>query len=212
MSLTAWLFPPSCVLCRSALTEETSDGLCADCRALMKAERGRRLYRVLPNLWVIAAASYGGAVREAVIRVKKNAICAAAPCFGELVYQAYLTQKPERMPDLVTFVPSSSVRNRKRGFTLTEEMARRVSERLGIPMRPTLRHRALSGKQAYQRGSRREKHAEDSIFLMPDLDLSGQTVLLIDDIMASGSTINHSAGLLLQAGASEVVGLVLAKS
>ena len=47
---------------------------------------------------------------------------------------------------------------------------------------------------------------------MPDLDLSGQTVLLIDDIMASGSTINHSAGLLLQAGASEVVGLVLAKS
>ena len=47
---------------------------------------------------------------------------------------------------------------------------------------------------------------------MSGIDLTGQTVLLIDDIMASGSTINHSAGLLLQAGASEVVGLVLAKS
>ena len=128
------------------------------------------------------------------------------------MYQAYLTQKPERTPDLVTFVPSSSVRNRKRGFTLTEEMAKRVSERLEIPLRPTLRHKALSGKQAYQRGSRREKHAEDNIFPMSGIDLTGQTVLLIDDIMASGSTINHSAGLLLQAGASEVVGLVLAKS
>ena len=212
MSLMTWMFPPSCVLCRCALTEDTPDGLCDDCRALMKAERERRLYRVLPNLWVIAAAAYGGTVRSAVIRVKKHAIRAAAPCFGELVYQAYLTQKTERTPDLVTFVPSSSVRNRERGFTLTEEMAERVADRLNLPMRPTLRHKSLSSKQAYQRGSKREKHAEDNIFLKSGIDLTGQTVLLIDDIVASGSTINHSAGLLLQAGASEVVGLVLAKS
>lgn len=212
MSLTAWLFPPSCVLCRCALCEESSDGLCADCRALMKAEREQRLYRILPNLWVIAAASYGGSVQSAVIRIKNNAVRSAAPYLGELVYQAYLTQKTERIPDLVTFVPSSRVRSRKRGFTLPEEMAKRVSERLDIPMRPTLRHKSLSSKQAYQRGSRREKNAEDNLFLMPDIDLTGQNVLLIDDVMASGSTINRSAELLLQAGASEVVGLVMAKS
>lgn len=212
MSLKALLFPPRCVLCREYTKTETSDGLCDSCRRQMQADRERHLHRSLSYVWVIAAANYGGVMRSALLRVKSNAVRAAAAPMGELLYQAYLEQLPDFAPDVVTFVPSSALRDRERGFTLSEEMAKSVAQRLGVPCCPTLHHALLSAKQAGLQGSKRKGNAAKSFALRPGTELSGKKVLLVDDVIASGATINTCARLLEKSGAAEIVGLVLAKS
>jgi ComF family protein len=212
MSLKEILFPPRCVLCREYLAEECPDGLCGSCRKQMQEERALHLHRSLPYVWVAAAANYGGAMRSALLRVKSNPVRAAAEPMGELLYQAYAAQKLDFSPDIVTFVPSSVLRDRKRGFTLSEEMAKVVADRLGVPCCCTLRHTSLSAKQAGMKGKQRTHNAQKSFSLSAERDLAGKRVLLVDDILASGATINVCAQLLDQAGAAEIVGLVLAKS
>lgn len=212
MSWKTFLFPPRCILCRDYIQIQHPDGLCDGCRRQMQAERELHLHRSLSYVWVAAAAEYGGAMRSALLRVKSYAVRASTVPMGDLLYQAYREQLPEFQPDLVTYVPSSARRNRERGFTLSEEMAKVVAQRLGVPCRPTLHHALFAAKQAELKGSKRKQNAEKSFALLPKTDLSKQKVLLVDDIIASGTTINFCAKLLDAAGAAEIVGLVLAKS
>ena len=212
MSLKTLLFPPRCLLCREVQQAEHEDGLCGSCRALMQAECRRHLHRGMDSVWVVSAAGYGGAVRSALLRIKSGAVVAAAAPMGELLTAALREQLPEFRPDLVTFVPSSALRSRTRGFTLSEEMAKVVAQRLGVPCRPTLQHALLSAKQAGLRGEQRSGNAAKSFALRPGIRLVGQKVLLVDDVVASGATINTCAKLLRQTGAAEIVGLVFAQS
>ena len=213
MSWTDWLFPPRCVLCREPLTAGAEDGLCPDCRRQMEAERKRNLHRVLLYAEVICAAEYGGAMRSALLRVKESHAVAAVEPMGRLLCAAFDHQNTDFIPDAVTYVPSSALRVRSRGFTLSQEMARMVADHLGIPCIAALRHTALSARQAGQSSAaKRQEHAQASVSLCPGMDLTGQKLLLVDDILASGATLNTCAKLLRDGGAAEIVGLVLAKS
>ena len=48
--------------------------------------------------------------------------------------------------------------------------------------------------------------------LLPGVDLPGQTVVLVDDVVTTGATLSQCAALLRQAGAARVVALTLARS
>jgi competence protein ComFC len=113
--------------------------------------------------------------------------------------------------DRVTFVPMAQKRLRKRGFNQSLVLAKGVAESYGIPMddcmekyRPTKNQNELSrdDRLVNLRGAFRVKDASD---------ISGRTVLIIDDVMTTGATLNECARALLDAGASEVRGITLAR-
>ncbi len=210
--LTELLFPSRCALCRAPLTQEAEDGLCPDCRSLMQRDRERRLHRCLPYVDVICASEYQGAMRGALLRAKEGGARSVALPMAKLLYAAYQHQNPVFEPDLVTFVPSSAMRVHRRGFLLTQELAQYMAQKLEIPCQPLLQHTLLSARQAGMRAEKRREHAESSLSMRRSVDVHGQRILLVDDIVASGSTMNCAARLLYEAGASEIVGLALAKS
>ncbi len=214
MRLADILFPPRCALCGAPVKRDGADGLCPDCRVRMRHDRERRLHRSLLYLDVMCASEYAGVMRGALLRVKERAKTAAVEPMARLAYAAYETQKDDFIPDMVTFVPSSVLRQHTRGFTLPKEMARYIARELDIPCEATLEHRRLSARQAGMRGEQRKAHAENSIFLLQTAEksIAGKRILLVDDIVASGATMNRAACLLREGGASEVVGLALAKS
>lgn len=180
----------------------------------MAQQREKRLFRTVPYAGTICAAVYDDPMRSALLGLKSGGIVSKVEPFGRLLCEAYDTQKAEvSAPDLVTYVPSSILRTRSRGFELSSCLAQAVSAHLAIPCTATLDHTVFSARQASKTSAEsRRRHAGETIFLKRSLDIEGKTVLLVDDILASGSTLSACAKLLHSAGAAEVIGLVLAVS
>ncbi|WP_350454102.1 ComF family protein [Slackia heliotrinireducens] len=112
--------------------------------------------------------------------------------------------------DCVTCVPASRAAIRKRGFNHTEPLAQQLASNLGLPYRPLL----VVGNVKDQRGlGRRQRSANMRHVLkaLPDTK-PPQNVLLIDDVMTTGATLEAATTALKDAGAQTVRCLTLARA
>ena len=115
-----------------------------------------------------------------------------------------------RLPrvDVVTHVPVHRSRLGRRGFDQAAQLARGTAAAIGRPHQALLRRRSL-GEQAGRSGWER-RHAAHSAFTAGPGRLQGARVLLVDDVLTTGSTASACAQELLAAGALRVHLLVAA--
>ncbi len=111
--------------------------------------------------------------------------------------------------DLVTFVPMERRRRRERGYNQAELLARDVAKRLGLPVGETLRKTRATEAQSGLSLAGRRRNLERAIESEPVA--ARQRVLLVDDVMTSGSTFSECARALKRAGAGSVTCLALAR-
>ena len=94
-----------------------------------------------------------------------------------------------------------------------ELLARRGGELSGLPAVPTLEKiRHTVAQSRIEDDSARLANVQRAYRLLPGVDLPGQTVVLVDDVVTTGATLSQCAALLRQAGAARVVALTLARS
>ena len=110
--------------------------------------------------------------------------------------------------DLVTAAPTALHRRLLRGFDLAEETGRILAARLERPFRPLLAKGWRSGSQAARTESRRRRLPRRAITLRGRA-LAGETVLLVDDVWTTGTTLLRSAQALQAGGAGDVRVLTL---
>lgn len=119
-------------------------------------------------------------------------------------------------PDILVPVPSSIDRFQKRGYDHVLLLAQALSVRLGIPLNPALvRHprpddQGFTQSQTAKSARERLQGLQGAYSSLPDAKLTGRRVLLIDDIVTTGATVFTCAQALYQAGASQVMALVIA--
>ncbi len=107
--------------------------------------------------------------------------------------------------EIVTWAPTSRVRQRQRGYDQSELLARAVAARLGIKCRRLL----YRDRSAPQTGRNREQRLRGPIFKARPMRRSYR-VLVIDDVVTTGSTLRAAAHALNLAGAQEVCLLAVA--
>ena len=106
--------------------------------------------------------------------------------------------------DLIVAVPLHPARQRERGFNQAELLAELLANRTAIPLRPTLeRIRYTKTQTAYDRAERME-NLQDAFRLRKKADVRGLRLLLIDDVLTTGSTLSECARVLKEAGAISV--------
>jgi ComF family protein len=136
---------------------------------------------------------------------------------GELGWRKALLERSALVPlpafastsDLVTAVPAAPHRRWKRGFDLAEDAAQLLAKRLGLPFQRTLRKHGWFHRQAVQTESKRRKLPRKAVSLRPGTDIAERTILLVDDVWTTGSTLLRCSQALMDAGASEVRVLTL---
>ncbi len=131
------------------------------------------------------------------------------------LYATYLSrlQPLNIRPDLIVPVPMQFTKLRRRGYNQAAHLAHGLARELHLPYRGNLLRRVSTGvtSQARLHRAQRFKNALAAYRVRSSRHLLGKTVLLVDDVMTTGATVDACARLLRDAGAAKVYVLVLAR-
>ena len=196
-------YPTRCVLCRKALPPGPPR-ICPQCQASMPATEngGRRRGDYFSQC--VSALYYEGSVRDAIRRYKFDGVQAYAEAFGELVASC-VYEHLEGEYDILSWVPLDPRRRRRRGYDQAELLARSAGRRLRrepvqvLRKRPGVKPQSRTGDPAKRRANIAGAYRAADPALIQD-----KRILLVDDIVTTGSTLSECAKTLLLAGAEEV--------
>lgn len=211
MGLVQWildlLYPPKCMVCQKLLEAGQRD-LCPDCRQkLARFERLEHKPRMLED--VTAVYIYNDDLRPSLLRYKFGGKSCYARSYGPMLAEQ-IKQKGVDF-DLITWVPVSSKRRRKRGYDQAQQLARQTAKALGTKAVPTLRKVRDNPPQArLAEESRRRANVSGVYRMLPGADVQGKRILLIDDIMTTGATLDEATLILRTAHAASVQAAVFA--
>ena len=160
---------------------------------------------------VTAPLAYEGAARTAVLRLKYAGLRAIAPSMARPMAEA-LSSSGVRA-DVVVPVPLHPSRLRQRGFNQALLLARPIAEAVGLPVRDDLLRRLVAGTPQVDAGSIDERRANvaGAFGLAPGADAAGLRVVLVDDVLTTGSTLDAAAAALKGGGARSVHALAFAR-
>jgi len=135
---------------------------------------------------------------------------------GELLGRALaaLVQQDEVLSaaDAVCPVPLHPARLRERGFNQSLLLAAAISMSTRIPLRECLTRTKNTATQTRKMSSEaRLKNLANAFRLRPDALINGRRVLLVDDVMTTGATVNEVARVLREAGAAGVYVVTVAR-
>ena len=108
-------------------------------------------------------------------------------------------------------VPLGEEHRKKRGYNQCDIIFQRFLEERGLPYRADylLRHRNTRTQSSLSLPERKD-NVKYAFHCAPGLSLTGERVLLVDDIYTTGSTMKEAAKELRRRGAASVIGLTLA--
>ncbi len=127
--------------------------------------------------------------------------------FSELMIDRWYSEERKRV-DRVIPVPMHWTRFIRRGFNQTQALARPVADALGVPVDTHLRRVGRTPPLEQLDGSGRAAALTGAFSY--DGDLTGERVLLVDDVMTTGTTLNACANVLKRCGAERVITMTLA--
>jgi ComF family protein len=117
-----------------------------------------------------------------------------------------------RQLDTIVPVPLHPARERHRGFNQAQLLAEIVAMETGIPLRNVLdRIRYTTTQTAHDRAERMQ-NLQDAFRLRKNADVRGLRVLLIDDVLTTGSTLSECARVLKDEGAISVYAATAARA
>jgi len=120
--------------------------------------------------------------------------------YGQELQQVNLDQKF----NLIVPVPLHTSRKRKRGYNQSEEFAKGLSKSMNIPFVDVLSRTTKTETQTNKSKLNRWQNVSE-VFQVKDLNqMQGQHILLVDDVITTGATIEACAQILLAEGCSSM--------
>lgn len=212
-TLVGWLAPVSCLGCGREGGRLCSDcsmlttphpATCWGCNRLSSGYRTCARCRRSSSLGgVIVGTRYDGLVKELVLALKFGRDTASTQTAAALL-------APLLDPagfDLVTSVPSAPSRRRQRGYNQSALIAKSLAANLALPYRPLLGR----WQQAEQIGAGRKERFLQVQNAFYAKGRPPRRVLVVDDVLTTGATLDACARALRQAGCAEVWGAAVAK-
>ncbi len=199
---------PQCLQCGERLLPAqllVGDGRCQGCRGFEPEFRR-----------AVSFGEYAGALRGLIHLLKYDKVLTAAPVLGALLAKAIgeLDEGREDSLPLIVPVPLHASKRRERGFNQTELIARAAVKRL------THRAEFAAGVLKRQRpthsqvGLTREERVanmRDAFRVTAAEAVKGRTVIVVDDVMTTGTTVSECARVLKKAGAERVWAATVAR-
>lgn len=219
--LLSALFPERCAACHEFVDLPSRGPLCSRCWAALPRHRAPlcacgaalgaagpcgRCRRGRSSLALgFSLGPYEGALRTLVLELKyRSRLRVAAHLAGLLAQEAGCVAlvTPEA---LLVPVPLHPGRLRERGFNQAELLAQALAGRLGRPCEPgALVRRRETAPQAGLSAAARRRNVVGAFAVRRQARVAGRPLVLVDDVVTTGATVQACARVLLAAGAREV--------
>jgi ComF family protein len=189
--------PPRCPICWQPQRQAAPCGRCREERPAFEGARSLYLYE--------------GAAREAVRALKYNYLSALAEPMAQLMAH-YVEEEEAIEADLLVPVPLYGRRQRLRGYNQSALLARELSRLGGLPLAERgLARCRNTPPQARSAGAEARRGNVADAFKADRRWVEGKRILLIDDVMTTGATLDACARVLREAGAASVWALTFAR-
>jgi len=198
--------PPVCRTCGQALSvpPETNEDA-AICRDCLGGKFGFQLAR--------SFGVYEGALARAIVLLKYERIEPLGSFFATRLLELVRSDSRLSSADVIIPVPLHRQKYRDRGYNQVDLFARPLARRLGIPYRPILLMRSRPRPEKHLLTQEERWEAVRGAFVMrPGGRVDNLRVLLLDDVMTTGATLDACARALGEAGARVVLGLTIARA
>ncbi len=202
-NILAFMFPPECCSCKKPI--DAGQYFCADCLKRLDEFRVKKAKYVSRNsirYCIRSVYYYDGPAADAVKKLKFTKSTRISKFMGDVI-----AEKVSRMRnfefDAVTFVPMTFAKMLEREYNQTQYIAERVAKRIGVKCSDLLRKMYETESQHVMSGSMRKQNLVGNFAVKRNV--AGKTILLIDDVSTTGSTMIECAKTLLDAGAKSVV-------
>lgn len=193
------IWPPKCALC----DQFGEPPICPVCASELQPHAKVRTYLQGPLAFSVTPYDYVGRAGQAVRRLKYERVTSLAEPMAEILREAYDRDGLEVF-DVVVPIPIHWSRLAGRGFNQSDLLSGRLLRVEPSVLRRTRRTRPQVGLTR----ARRETNLRGAFRV--DRSVTGMRVLLVDDVVTSGSTARECARVLRDAGATEVAVLAFA--
>lgn len=181
-----------CYICNKLTSQNR---VCKSCKS------GSRLRRV----WWLG--DYSGIRKELIWNMKYQRQRETARLFGRYLAEVV----PYLSPDtIVTAIPTASSRIRRRGYDQAVLCAQAFAQKRELPYQ-TLLLRTDQKELIGKRRTERMKAMENSFSIKPKSYLKGVSILLIDDVLTTGASLESAAKILRKSGALHIDAAVIAR-
>lgn len=228
--LQAFFFPQPCVLCREPARSPDLSPLCSSCRGSLEplqgpvcwecgvplpgslGDEGARCFYCLTRGFHFERArawgSYCGKLREVIRHFKFEGQKRLAAPLADCLAQVWSREFRREPFDWIVPVPAHRKRRRQRGFDQTLLLARALSGTVSLPVFPHLeRCRSTPPLPGLSRRARR-RALQGAFQVRRPQSLAGTRVLLVDDVMTTGTTLDVISSVLKEQAEVRAIGAV----
>ena len=203
-----------CVCC-GAGTAGDEKYICTACKRKIRKYGGKRLifhdkagvnsvYFLFPyDKWL--GVDLGNAVRV----MKYEGHWKLSNEFSELLSGLFYDYPVLTKADCITYIPLHPARFRERGFNQSGLLAKGLSAHTGIPCRPLLKRMKNTPRQMELSSRERELNVKGAFTVVSEKSVKDKGVLIVDDQITTGATLNNAGETLLKSGAAWVICLTL---
>ncbi len=234
--LAGLIYPNACLICDALETESAPvwHGLCMPCYSAIATDEAsvcpKCAATVGPHTDVsdgcfacrtrsfafeetVRLGPYTGKLQEAIVRIKFSPGEPLAERLGLVFSQERVTWLKGKNIELVVPVPLHWKRRWTRGFNQAATLAREVANAMNVEFQPGALRRIKAASQHVQpSATARRENISGAFVCSPRASLKARTVLLVDDVMTTGSTVGEAARVLKAAGAAKIYVAVLARA
>lgn len=150
-----------------------------------------------------------GSMAESVFRFKYGNRPEYADFYGRDLYERKRGFLEQVKPDVLVPVPIHWSRMRRRGYNQAQLIARELSKYSGIPVRERLIRRCVKTAPLKDLGPLERQNNLKKAFKICQNDVKLKTIVIIDDIYTTGSTIDAMAKVFYQSGVESVYFMTL---
>ena len=161
---------------------------------------------------IISPFYYLEPIRGSIHRFKFKSARSYAKTYAEYIYDRIVGTNDFKNADVITFVPLVKRDKNKRGYNQSELIAKELSSLMNIPAKPLLRKIRRTQKQHDLNAAQRKENLIGAFEVVSEENVRGETVLLCDDVITTGSTLNETSKMLKNAGAESVICCVVASA
>lgn len=232
-SFVAWLFPPACPaclgrgepvtgFCPACLGELPTLGRrCAVCAVRLPGTRdestasdavcGHCLAQAPAFDRTFAAFPYESPISDLVRNLKFRRRLHCARPLGTLFAARVAQERGASRPDCFVPIPLHPTRLRRRGFNQSLEIARELARRFNAPLDARCLERIGASVPQTALPARQRLRNPKGTFVVRHAP-RGRCIVIVDDVMTTGATVNEAARVLRRAGAERIEAWVAARS